>query len=313
MSARAAIFSLVALAAALLAAAPCVSAAPDPYDIFARSRAYWLRQQFPMHLEYDVAVDVLEGGTNKVEHYASAYDAVDDVVTVDPVSDYQRAHPPKVSGINLGILGFALNKPLPPADFLGVPHLAPNYSFGMAPFVPAPTPTPFNSAALVDEIREEFHDPNPRVSASPTPSINDPLHEIATVVAHNRDYTIALLGTDTIDGHACWHLGLTPTHDPGKFRIRQAWIDETTYAPWQLQDALNFVNGPGTNVGWTIHFTDVAGAHFISEEDALAPMSSHGLIFTKAAVRFENIRAEDGGSVSAAIAENPGLELTEPR
>jgi hypothetical protein len=308
----------VLLGAAVLGAvmlalcAPRASAAPDPYEIFAKARGYWLLQHYPQRLEYDVAVDVTEGGTEKVERYSTDYDAVNDVVIVDPVSDYQREHPTVAKGIELGILGFHVNKPLPPADFLGVPHLAPTYSFGMAPFVPAPSPTPFNSAALVDEIRKEFHDPNPRISASASPAPDEQLQQIANVVAHNRDYTIALLGTETIDGHPCYHLGLTPMHDPGKYRIRQAWIDETTYAPWQLLDALNFRDGPGTSVAWTIHFGDVDGVHYVSEEDAQAPMSTNGLIFTKAAVRFEHIHAVDVASVEAPIVDTVAAPLIEP-
>jgi len=302
-------FLLFAVVAAL-SVTPAHAAAPDPYAIFGNARAYWQLQKYPMLLDYSVAVDVVEGSKERVERYTVEYDAVSGVPRVDPVSDYQLAHPVVAKGINLGILGFHVNKPVPPVDFLGVPFLAPNYSFGMAPFVPAPTPTPFNSAALVDEIRKEFHDPNPR--ATPTPSATpNGLQEIATVYAHSRDYTITLLGTETIDGHACYHLALQPTREPGRFRIRQAWIDEHTYATWQLQDALNFTNGAGTNVAWIIHFHAVGGAAYISEEDALAPMSTGGQIFTQTAVRFENLRAVDESTMRAPLVED-GTLLQEP-
>lgn len=301
---------LVTLAAIAALAAPRAIAAPDPYQIFGNARAYWQEQKYPMLLDYAVAVDIDEGGTQRVEHYSSEYDALAGVVHVDPISDYQRAHPVKVSGINLGLLAFRLNKPLPPIDWLGIPQLAPTYSFGMAPFVPAPTPTPFNSAALVNEIRKEFHDPNPRATPTPTPT-PDTLQEIATVYAHNRDYTIAFLGTDTIDGHACYHLGLIPTRDPGRFRIRQAWIDEQTYATWQLQDASNFTSGAGTNIGWMIHFTQIAGAQYIRQEDALAPISTGGEIYTRTSVRFENVVAVGAPSLREEL-EQGGVMLEEP-
>ena len=303
--------ALGGLAAAAALASPARAAAPDPYAIFANARAYWLQQRYPMILDYDVAVDVTEGGKERIERYAAEYDAVNGSARVDPVSDYQREHPVAVKGMNLGILGFHLNKPLPPIDFLGVPYLAPNYSFGMAPFVPAPTPTPFNSAALVAQIRREFHDPNPRTTASASPSPAPGLQEIATVYAHNHDYMIVLLGMQTIDGHPCYHLGLTPTRDPGRYRIRQAWIDEQTFAPWQLQDALNFTSGPGTNVAWLIHFDDVGGAHYVSEEDALAPMSAGGQIYTKPAVRFEDVHSVDEATLKAPLIED-GTLLQEP-
>lgn len=302
--------ALGALVAAAALASPAHAAAPDPYTIFANARVFWLAQHYPAMLDYRVAVDVTEAGNERVEHYASEYNAVTGEVRVDPISDYQLAHPVVAKGINIGFLGFSLNKPLPPVDFMGVPYLAPTYSFGMAPFVPAPTPTPFNSAALVDEIRKEFRDPNPRATPTASPTPNG-LQEIATVYSHNRDYAITLLGTETIAGHACYHLGLTPTRDPGRYRIRQAWIDEQTFAPWQLEDALNFSAGPGTNVAWMIHFADVDSAHYVSEEDALAPISTGGEIYSKTSISFVNVHAVSQAALQPPIVES-GTTVEEP-
>lgn len=277
-----------AMGASLLATS--AHAQPDPYQIFANARSYWMQQRYPAQLQYQVAVDVVEAGKERIERYNASYDAVNNLVDIDATSDYEREHPVRPSGVDVGILGIRLTKPLPTDDFLGVPKLRPNYSFGMAPFVPAPSPTPFNSSALVEQIRKEFHDPNPR-KRQPSPSPSPGLAEIATVFAHNRDYSITLLGTDTIDGHACYHLGLKPLHDPGRYRIREAWIDESSFALWQLTDSTNFVSGPATMVPWTIRFADIAGAHYISEEKADAPMSVRGEIYTQAAIRFESVVA----------------------
>jgi hypothetical protein len=290
---------------------PRAAATPDPYQIFANARAYWLEQRYPSDLSYTIAVSVTEGGHERVERYRANYDAVRDAVIVDPISDYERKHPVRVSGMDIGILFWRLGKPLPPIDFMGVPHLRPTYSFGMAPFVPAPTPTPFNSAALVAQIRAEFHDPNPRDTPSPEPSPRSGLREIASVVADNRDYAIALLGEETIAGHLCYHLALTPTRDPGRYRIRQAWIDEKTFAPWQLIDALNFTDGPGTKVPWTIRFADDGGAHYIAEEEARAPIATGGEVYTRTEIRFENI-VPALSPPSAPIVADPGTVLTEP-
>ncbi|MGB6985775.1 MAG: hypothetical protein WBD74_07370 [Candidatus Aquilonibacter sp.] len=305
--------ALLTLLALVAVAAPRAVAAPDPYQIFGNARAYWHQQRYPALLDYSVAVDIIEGGNERVEHYASEYNAVTNVLQVDPVSDYERAHPVHPKGINLNIMGaISLNKPMPSPDFLGVPYLAPTYSFGMAPFIPAPTPTPFNSAALVDEIRKEFHDPNPRATPSSSPSPDPGLQEIATVYAHNRDYTITLLGMETVDGHACYHLGLTPTRDPGHFRIRQAWIDQQTFATWQLQDALNFTSGPTTSVSWTIHFAQINGAQYVREEDALGPMKAGGEIYTKASVSFENVLAANASALHGELIDGVGNPLEEP-
>jgi hypothetical protein len=303
-----------ALAAALTAPVP--AAVPDPYQIFANAREYWLYQHYPAELQYQVAVDITEGGKERVERYDVLYDAVKNDVDVDPVSDYERAHPVKPTGVNLNFalpfgLGMPIGKPLPSIDFLGVPKLAPAYSFGMAPFVPAPTPTPFNSMALVEEIRKEFHDPDPR-KPTPSPSPSPGLPEIATVVAENRDYTISLVGTESIAGHPCYHLALKPMRDPGRFRIREAWIDEVTYAPWQLRDATNFQNGPPTSVPWTIAFVDIGGAHYIAQEQADAPISSHGEIYTRASIRFESVVASTKAPPARLTGDTPGEVLDEP-
>jgi hypothetical protein len=54
-----------------------------------------------------------------------------------------------------------------------------------------------------------------------------------------------------------------------------------------LIDAMNFRTGAGTKVPWTIHFTEINGAHYIREKDANGAMANGGLIFTSAAVSFE--------------------------
>lgn len=292
-------FSTIALGAVTASAlATPAHANLDPYQIFANARQYWLQQRYPAQLQYQIAVDIVEGGKERVEQYDASYDAVGNVVDVDPTSDYEREHPVKVSGINFGII-VPMNKPLPNDDFLGVPKLRPNYSFGMAPFVPAPSPTPFNSTALVNQIRKEFHDPNPR-KQKPSPAPSASLPEIATVFAQNRTYAITLLGTETIDGHACYHLALKPLKDPGRYRIREAWIDESTFAPWQLKDSTNFVYGSATSVPWTIRFADVDGAHYVSDEKADAPISEQGEIYTQTEVRFKSI---------AVLSKAPRVEL----
>ena len=83
----------VLLAAAIVTAASAAAAAPDPYQIFSNARAYWLTQHYPQKLEYAVAVDIVEGGRERVEHYSTQYDATNGTVSVDPVSDYQLEHP----------------------------------------------------------------------------------------------------------------------------------------------------------------------------------------------------------------------------
>ncbi len=60
------------LVAATAASAATAAPAPDPYRIFANARTYWLMQHYPQKLEFTVAVAVLEGGRQRVEHYNAA-------------------------------------------------------------------------------------------------------------------------------------------------------------------------------------------------------------------------------------------------
>ena len=55
---------------------------------------------------------------------------------------------------------------------------------------------------------------------------------IATVVAVNAPpYRIVDLGDGEVDGHAVYHLGLTPIHNATRFRLREIWIDKSTMLP----------------------------------------------------------------------------------
>jgi hypothetical protein len=54
---------------------------------------------------------------------------------------------------------------------------------------------------------------------------------IASVQAFNTTYRIVDLGDTTIDGHAVYHLGLTPLREPVQHMLREMWIDRTTYLP----------------------------------------------------------------------------------
>jgi hypothetical protein len=292
---RVAAASLIAVVLAV--ALPARGAGPDPYAIYDQAQRFWLVQRYPPYLAYDVAVRVDERGNVRVERYDSAFDATTGSIWVDPVSDYELAHPYVVHGLNLflnilGGQGVRLNKPEAPVDFLGVPELAPTYTFGMTPFVPvAPPSTAQDTAALVAAVRKSFHDPY-RSGRTPPPATNAPaLREIAHSLVNARAYTIGIVGEEVVNGHLCYHLALHPSRDPKRYRLRQLWVDERTGATWRLQEALNFVDGPGTGVSWTVNFANVDGAQYIADESSDAPMRYRGLVYSHTVVAFEDIHA----------------------
>jgi hypothetical protein len=298
----------------IVAANTSVPATPAPqgpaYQLFAAARMHWSQQTYPLALDYTVRVTVDDGNGTKTEAYVSAFNAETGQIWLDPVSDYERKHPATGHGVGFCATGSGgggpagppgIGPPIAPAlacppsiqpapdqDFIGVPVLSPVYSFGLGP--PALNFTNGqNSQELIDEIRRRFNDPMPQ-RPSPEPSSSSQPHEIAAVSAYARDYTIALVGRETVDGHTCDHLTLVPVHDPGRYRLRDLWIDAATSATVRARIGLNFIDGPGTKMPWTIDFTEIGGATYIASETAEGPYKYARHPYARVVVSFENVQ-----------------------
>lgn len=279
----------------------------NPYTIYSRARSVWEAARYPHFVSYTVDVRVSEAGRWKSNHYHLTYDAQENKVIVNPVSDEELAHPHHVPpGIRpLSFFGLSVGKPESRTDLLGVPDLAPNYSFGIAKYVPQQELT---GMALVKEIRSEFHDPAPRATAAP-----DGLKEIANVEAVSRTYTMSLAGIETIDGHPDYHLTLQPVREPKRYRLRDLWIDEQTYFTDRLRSDGNFVSGPGPGIMWTVNFAQIAGAPYVSSESAEGLLAYRGAVYAGASVRFEDVRdAAPPAYAGIRAYVNHGDTLAEP-
>jgi hypothetical protein len=69
-----------------------------------------------------------------------------------------------------------------------------------------------------------------RTSSGMSPDVESGLKVIATVAAVARPpYTISLAGLEAVDGHATYHLKLTPDDEPDKHNLRDLWVDRTTF------------------------------------------------------------------------------------
>ncbi len=284
---------MVALTALLVAALGSAhpSAVPSPYAIYERAEAFWYGQDYPGYLDYDVAVQVRQGDSVRVERYRSSFDATSGAIWVDSVSDYERTHPVVVHGMNFCILALCLSKPVPPIDFIGVPILTPTYTFGMAPFIPvAPPDSAQAQRALVNQIRREFHDPYPP-GRKPLQVAKNGLPTIARASVTAGAYDISLVGFENVQGHECYHLSLRARRDPGRYRLRDLWIDVRSGATWKLREALNFIDGPGTTVPWTVDFQNIGGVQYIAREAADAPIRYQGQTYSRTVVSFERVRA----------------------
>lgn len=264
----------------------------DPYSIFARARGVWSGQHYPHFLSYTIAVNVSEGGVHKTKHYHLTYDAQNDKIQVDPVSDEERSAPPVAHGFLWHIqpkrqhqilFDKKVGNPGEAVDYLGVPKLAPTYSFGLKPH--SGTEFGRDDDQLIAQIRQEFNDPVPPAKDREL-ATQGARPEIADVTSRARAYTIALADIESVDGQPCYHLMLRPNGDPRALRLRQAWIDMRTFETRQLITAGNFT---GYDVPWLVHFADLGGALYITSEMAQAPLGVGEHRYEQASISFEAI------------------------
>lgn len=276
----------------------------DPYQIYDRARAVWRSQTYPDDIQYRTTIHVSEADRDEQEQY-SGEASIMNGIRVDGVSDEEVASPHQVTGINLKVnLDFSWNKNAGGSvgslkmdahrkesspDYLGVPLISPEYSFGLGS-LRQPEPT---------LLREAI-----------TPQ--GTLPTIATVNAFDRAYDVTLVGTETVGGFYAYHLRLQPYHDPAKYRLRELWIDVYSYLVLELVTQGNFTGSPMNAVPWEVTFQDIGGATYIYTEKAEAPLTFRAdRTFTTAMVSFSDIRAAEP-KVPALPFMDSGQILSEP-
>ena len=269
---------------AVLASTAWLAAAPpssgDAYAIYDRAREVWSHERYPDPLAYRITVRVDEGAKREEQHYRA--ETIAGGVRVNGVSDAEQQAPHEAKGVNFRVtytLGWEVHsgggsetrtidadrKESSP-DYLGVPLLSPEYSFGLNP------------------AREVAPAPSPGAAAGTQP------RTIATVITIDRSYDVTLAGTEMLGGIAAYHLRLRPRFDPERFRLRDLWVDRSTYAVLEATVAGNFTNSPGKDVPWSVTFRNAGGATYIDTERALAPLVyKHDRTFTHAAIVFDEI------------------------
>lgn len=264
------------------------AALTDPYAIFAAARTHWEAARYPSQVSYTVAVTVRHNETSSQAHYHSYYDSVENRVDVNAVSDEEIAHPYTPHGISVFFSPFGAHIPLSSPeqtfDYLGVPVLAPNYSFGIASS--APHASGANDMELVAEIRREFCDPAP----SKTLTADSGLKTIASIEIVRRAYVIQLKGLARIHGHADYDLSLRPISDPGRYRLREVWIDTQSLATDRLVSQGNFTEGGMTGVSWTVDFREIDGATYLASETTTQSFRLARRAYDSAAIAFTEVR-----------------------
>jgi hypothetical protein len=292
--------ALVMLGILTLAASQAtVAAAPDPYQIYARARDVWMSQHYPPYVAYTIEVSVDEKGTEKLSHYSVLYNAERNTVAMNGVSKEEQLDPHVPTGVNMSIdpkrqwqtlFKKPVGDPEQAVDYLGVPMLAPNYSFGVAPYVPQLASSQADQAALVQEIRHEFHDPMSSEKAQELAK-SQGLKEIASVTSAQRDYTITYDGIESAGTCSAYHLSLRPTRSPSVLRLREIWIDTQTYATCQVVTQGNFTTSTVSTVPWLVRFERIGGAQYITSEAAEKPVGVGRHLYDNVTIGFQNLAA----------------------
>ncbi len=274
-------FLLIAVCASVGSSA---AAAPDPYVIYGKTRAYWQAARYPANISYVVIVSVRARGVERIEHFSSRYDSRNDAIHTSGLSAEELAHPHvPPGGFNVRLKWFGINRLEDPVDYLGVPVLAPNFSFGIAKYAPADQQ---DSTELVRQVRADYHDPA-RVAAS-KPNVSG-LKEIGSVEAIARDYDIRLAGLELLNGHQDYHLAMRPVRSPDRYRLRDIWVNAQTFATDQVVTDGNFISGPGPGSRWTVTFTQVGSTPYIATERAESPLKFEDRIYEQATISFSDI------------------------
>jgi hypothetical protein len=272
------------LAVLLLGTAPPPSS--DPYEIYDRAREAWRSQTYPDDIQYRTTIHVSEGSKDEQDHY-NGEASIADGIRVASVSDEELATPHRATGVNFKVnVEFSWNKNAggntgslqmdahrkeSSPDYLGVPLISPEYSFGLGP----------------------SRQPEPPSQQEATPLKGAPPN-IATVIAIEHPYAITLLGTEVVGGAYAYHLRLQPHLYPAKYRLRDLWVDVYTYAVLKLVTQGNFTGSPMDAIPWEVTFQDIGGATYIDKEKAEAPLAFRGdRTFTTAIVSFSDIKEAD--------------------
>jgi len=233
---------------------------PSADAIFARARTVLAHETCPARIDYGVSVMATVGGRRERNRFHGHYLVDEDVLAMSALSDEEIRNPVGPHGANIlvtlpfGIpligLSQALTKAAHPHDketeLLGIPDLKPTYTFGLATHAPR--------------------------QPSPDASPSSDLRVIGSTATLSKEYAVSLVSIDAETSGPAYHLTLTPLRDPQRNRIREMWVDRTTFATDQLRTAGNFVEGPPTRVGWLITYQNTDGCDMIDDERALGEL-----------------------------------------
>ena len=146
------------------------------------------------------------------------------------------------------------------------PHIDPNASVGLLRREQSATLVGADATFATPTSPSQAPVASATVAPDPgTPSGGDVLREIATVEAVSRDYSIALAGVESVRDVDAFHLTLTPMRAPAVNRLRDLWVDATTYDTLRLAMRGLFRGKPYEDARWVVTYVKMDGRSYVQQ------------------------------------------------
>jgi hypothetical protein len=263
----------------------------DPQAIFAAARAAWAYTAYPRYANYSVGVRYRSGAAVVVRHYETLEDLRRVIVFAQTFSREETANPSfPPPGVNFGMLGMTVNSARPD-DPIGPLALAINYDFGIS------------LAQRTTQVAQ--------MGSEVTSPARYPV--IGRTGASARTYDVRLI--ETLEGGQTYHLGLTPLHDPKRYRLREMWVTAQTFITQKILIAANFSREPYTDVPWLVTFKQIDGGPYISEERAQGALDfGEAGSLADVTISFDDLRSTSSLPPFGTVGINGGAAefVTEP-
>ena len=245
-------------------------------DIFFRTRVAFGARAFPSTIRYAIRISGLKDGAWTGRTYDAHEEWPDGSLFVDSISREEAASPVRPMGISLFGLAVPPKAGMELPGILGDPKLAITYAFGL-------------SVASAQANRA---------------AIPETLKTVGSVHVSARVYDVRLAGEEHIDGYPCFHLTLAPLGNPGRYRLRDLWVDETSYQTRQLVTDGNFTLKETGAGKWTVTYKQLGDAWYLSDELSQNPVDDVTGTFTHVDVQFFNVVADPHENLDFGISSD---------
>jgi hypothetical protein len=255
----------VALANATSVPSPSASPTSDPVAIamFGHAKKAWRSRSDLPYLRYGALIRYLHDGhvfDNWWDVWARTSDGQLSLTRLVDADEDRR----RLRGIPFSIFGVKIFDTNPDAEPIRLeePRLEPSSNFGVVSAFGGQRTSTLDAPPTSD----------PALLPSPEPSASAELRTIGTVEADANDYRITDAGIDQLRDGPADHLKLEPIADPKFYRLRDIWIDPTTFRTMQLRVAGIMNGAPYDNVSWTVGYVELDGRNYLQQVIAEQPL-----------------------------------------